>query len=79
MLNDPSFVEAARSLAKRIEAAGESNEARIKAAMLAACSRLPDERELQLLQELADAQPNETRWFTIARVILNLDEVITRN
>ena len=79
MLNDPSFVAAARAFAKRIEAAGETDDARLKFAMQLACSRDPDESELRLFQQLLHEQPNETKWFTIARLILNLDEVITRN
>ena len=79
MLNDPSFVEAAKAFAKRIESSGATDKKRISAAMRMACSREPDEPELLLLTQLANEQPNEAKWFTIARVILNLDEVITRN
>jgi hypothetical protein len=79
MLNDPSFVAAATAFAKQLESAGSSDSKRISAAMQMACSREPDQRELQLLTQLATEQPAETKWFTIARVILNLDEVITRN
>lgn len=79
MLNDPSFIEAAKSLAKQIKQSGSTDSERISVAMQMACSRKPDQHELKLLTQLATEQSEETKWFTIARVILNLDEVITRN
>ncbi|MCC7425096.1 MAG: PSD1 domain-containing protein [Planctomycetaceae bacterium] len=59
LLNDPSFIEAARAFAARILAAGATDEDRINAAFEIAVSRTPDDRErvilLKLLQESRSA------------------------
>ena len=77
MLNDPSFVAAARAFASRMTRTGEDDADRIRRGIRLACSREPDDRELKLLSELLG--PTEDDWFAVARAILNLDEIITRN
>ncbi len=64
LLNDPAHVELAEAMAGRIEREG------LAAALRAAISRRPDAWELSQLEGL-------DRW-TQARILLNLDEAITR-
>ena len=64
LLNDPAHVELADAMAGRIEREG------LAAAMRATISRHPDAWELSQLEGL-------DRW-TQARILLNLDEAITR-
>ncbi|MEO1835668.1 MAG: DUF1553 domain-containing protein [Akkermansiaceae bacterium] len=107
MLNDPTFVEAARSLAERMMAqGGASTESRCGFAFRLATSRPPRPAELEILvgyyqkqrtrfgkdlqgatQVLAvgESPPNPAlditelaAWTTVASMILNLDESITR-
>jgi hypothetical protein len=81
LLNDQGFFEFAQGLAARIlkEATG-SDEDRLRYAFRLCLTRLPSERELQRLgQLLARQQDGElAAWTTVARVLLNLDEFITR-
>jgi len=104
LLNDPSFVEAARALAARIvSSSAESDSERIRLLCQTCLSREPSAAEHQLLQSLithqrqsftADPQQallasgNSTRsvdrvselatWVVASRVVMNLDEFITR-
>ena len=54
LMNDPTYVEAARSLAQQtLHEAGRNSAARIRYAFLLATAREPDKREMRLLQDLA--------------------------
>lgn len=99
LLNDPTFVEAARAFAVRIVSETETTKSsdRLVFAFREALSRAPDEQEVILLTELLDhaesaaqkakdvvTQPEVKQmelavWTMVARTILNLDELITRN
>lgn len=108
LLNDPSYVEAARALAERIvREGGAEPAARIRWAFRQALSRPPSPAELETLEALfrkhraqyeadpraagelvhtgerpvpADiAAPELAAWTSVARVVLNLHETITRN
>jgi mono/diheme cytochrome c family protein len=108
LLNDPTYVEAARAFAVRIVTeGGETDEARIAFAFRAALSRPPRTDEMRLLTDLAGKHRAEYRadktaaekvlnagqaappkdkdvaelaaWTSVARVILNLHEMITRS
>ncbi|MGE4551092.1 MAG: DUF1549 and DUF1553 domain-containing protein, partial [Opitutales bacterium] len=107
LLNDPTYVEAARIFAERILSAHEKDLARFDLAFRIALARPPVQEEILVLQKLLEQeraiyaenvkealaflktgeQPaNETldpaelaAWTSIARVILNLHETITRN
>ena len=107
LLNDPTYVEAARKFAERIMTEGGAETAeRVVWAFKQAVSRVPTEEESRILEELflrhfdvfaQDRQAAEkvletgladvaeglektelAAWTSIARVILNLHETITR-
>ena len=107
LLNDPTYVEAARIFAERIIGAHANNLERLDLAFRLALARPPTKKEVGVLQNLlekeraiyaenekdalsflktgekpADATMDPTvlaAWTSIARVILNLHETITRN
>lgn len=107
LMNDPTYVEAARALAERmIRQGGSKPERRITYGFRLATARKPAPAELQVLLETLQAQlpgyrhdpggakkllsvgeskPDESvdvvelaAWTTIASMLLNLDETITR-
>ena len=107
LLNDPTYVEAARVFAGRIiNEGGKNAEERINWAFHKALSRLPQPEELEIMTGLYDKHKNEytgnpdaaktlvatgqasttqgiepielASWTSVARVILNLHEMITR-
>ncbi|MBI1790127.1 MAG: DUF1553 domain-containing protein [Acidobacteria bacterium] len=107
LMNDPTYVEAARALAQRtIQEGGKDETARIAWAFRRATARKPTAKEAQALREVARKQIVEYRrdpdlakrllevgaskyeagldpvelaaWTTVASVILNLDETITK-
>ncbi len=76
LLNDPTYVEAAKEFAGRIQdEGGESVAARIDWAFRRALSRSPSEEEVQILRGLYEKHQD---WTSVARAILNLPELITR-
>ncbi len=108
LLDDPTYVEAARAFAEHIVARGGSSvNARLAWAFGQAVSRTPKPEEVKVLADLyarhfreysadkaaakkllavgdhpvpKDRDPAElAAWTSVARVILNLHEVITRN
>jgi hypothetical protein len=76
LMNDPTFVEAARSLAERsIETAGNNDRRRIAFAFEQATGRKPEPREAKALEELAKAQLKEYRRSPqAARDLLSVGE-----
>ncbi|MBL9200451.1 MAG: PSD1 domain-containing protein [Opitutaceae bacterium] len=105
LLNDPTFVEAARALAARALAAGSSDATRLREAFQIALGRDPKATERDSLLKLLAAQRDHYRtnpddaekllriglapapagdaaelaaWSQVARVVLNLQEFITR-
>ena len=108
LLNDPTYVEAARALAERImQEGGKTNTEKLGYAFQIVLSRKPREAEKKLLLKLLeshhkqyqadpdavaklnkvglkavspDLNPAEhAAWTSIARVLLNLHETITRS
>jgi hypothetical protein len=82
LLNDQGFYEFAQALARRVMREGPSDESgRINFAFCLCLGRQPSEREQQALQKLlhrqGTAEPLDA-WVSMARVLLNLDEFITR-
>jgi hypothetical protein len=106
LLNDPSFVEAARVFAARLISECKSTDTdRIQHAYQIALARLPKEKEMQSLlsflaaqrKQFADGSSDASKllevgltktpsddakelaaWTSLARVVLNLHETITR-
>lgn len=82
-LNDEAFREAAGALAGRMTDAADDPDARIAAGYRATTGRQPDARTLARLrahldEALALAGSESLAWESVATVLLNLDEVLTR-
>ena len=85
LLNDEGFFEFARNLANRVlDEAPEEDAKRLDHVFRLCLSRPPQPREIASLKALLDAErkesglPEEGPWISVARVMLNLDETITR-
>jgi hypothetical protein len=81
LLNDPTFLEAAKSFAQKIiRHGGSSVEERLTYAFVHAVSRPPDAFEQKTLAALlAKKEPNtEEDWTPVARAVLNLAETNLR-
>jgi hypothetical protein len=80
LLNDQGFFEFARALATRVLAEGPSDDAgRMAWAFRLCLGRPPSERERQTLERLLRHERDPfAAWTSVARVLLNLDEFITR-
>jgi hypothetical protein len=75
-MNDPVFFEAAQSLAARIERESQGPfRNRLNYAYELALGRPPSEREAARLGRFFDERQS---WVEVSRVLLNLDEFITR-
>jgi len=91
LLNDPVFVEAARAFAQRVLDGGGSDAERIHRAFMLSLSRPPDAEEMTWVQAFleerrsgavdpdADADAELQAWTLLCRVLLNLDETITKS
>jgi hypothetical protein len=83
LLNDEAFVECARSLAERTLAESHASDtARLDSVFARVLSRAATDRERLRLLDLLEAERCRAgeieAWTSIARVLLNLDEFITR-
>ena len=81
LLNDPTFLAAAKSFAKKIvNSGGSSIEERLNYAFRQALSRPPDAFEQKTLAALFDSQEPSTEddWTPVARAVLNLAETNLR-
>jgi hypothetical protein len=85
LLNDQAYHEFAEALSRRLLVqGGKSDSQRLEFAFRACLNRPPKDSEKQrvaqlLAAERAETPRNETAaWTTVARVLLNLDETITR-
>jgi mono/diheme cytochrome c family protein len=83
LLNDEAHVEFAQALAARVLREGPADDAgRLRHAFRLCLSREPTPRERQRLADLLARQERagdrDAAWTTVARVLLNLDEFITR-
>ena len=83
LLNDEAFVECAEGLAASLVKTSATDDERLDDAFLRCLARKPNARErdrlrIVLAQERTAGQDEKAVWTTLARVILNLDEFITR-
>jgi hypothetical protein len=79
-LNDEASAEFAEALAKRMTAAGESDTARLNAGYEIALGRTPrtDERDRMMRFIRVQRDSQQDPWPATARVLINLDEFLTR-
>ncbi len=83
-LNEPLFLETAKALAdKTLKDGGKTEDTRIAYAFRRVLSRPPQAAELAELKSFLNKQldrklPEPQAWMALARVILNLDETITK-
>jgi hypothetical protein len=83
LLNDPVFVECAKSLGERIQKSAPGDDARLRFAFELCLSRMPTARELTVLMKLVQRQrelgaKDDAVWLGVARTVLNLEEFTTR-
>ncbi|MCM8532424.1 MAG: PSD1 and planctomycete cytochrome C domain-containing protein [Lentisphaeraceae bacterium] len=86
LMNDEVYVEAAQAFAKKIQNHSQTKTAseKIRYAFMLVTSREPDDRELSILQSILEREEKESRgqkydkWFTIATVLINMHDTITR-
>jgi hypothetical protein len=78
-LNDEAYVEMAKALAERVLREGPPDDAaRLRYAFRLCAGREPDGFEKDTLATVLRKSAPEQGWFDVARVLLNLDETITR-
>lgn len=78
LLNDRQFFEFAQALAARLERAPAADDAaRIEYAFKLCVGRQPAPAEMETVRRLIDPSAGH-KWLAVARVLLNLDETITR-
>jgi mono/diheme cytochrome c family protein len=80
-LNEPLFFEAAEALGKKSFAAGKTDQDRIRHAFRRCLSRPPtagEEKELLAFLHKNSGLPPAQKWTALSRIILNLDETITK-
>ena len=75
-MNDPMFVEIAEALGKRMGEVEGDDVAKIEAGFRWLLIRRPNDDELKMLREF---HVRHSDWKSLARVLLCLDEAITRN
>ena len=87
LLNDPAFFEAAQGLANRVETESSGDfKTRLRFAYSLCLNRAPSEKEVARLASYYDTQASLRRkdptaiepWVGVSRILLNLDEFITR-
>ncbi len=79
LANDPAFVEFAEGLGKRIVKEGPADDVgRVRAAYRICFGREPNDAERERVLQYAMSLPESDRWNAVGRVLLNLDEFITR-
>jgi hypothetical protein len=85
MMNEPVFAECAAAMGRRVLAEGGATEAeKIRYAFRLCVARTPTEKEAAVLAELLKKElarekaTPEAAWAAVARVLLNLDETISK-
>jgi hypothetical protein len=76
LLNDPMFVDISKAFGRRIESVDGDFETKATTAFRWLMTRKPDESELEMLKSFYEKHES---WAAVARVLLCLDEAITKN
>jgi hypothetical protein len=76
LVNDPMFVEIAEALGERMKAVNGATDEKIEAGFRWLLTRKPSTSELRML---TDFHAKHSDWKSVARVLLCLDETITKN
>lgn len=76
LLNAPTFVEAAHAFADWIEDIKADEESKIVLAFRRAVARQPSRAEVEAILKLYKKHKD---WFSVAQVLLNLDETVTKS
>jgi hypothetical protein len=76
LMNDPMFVEIAEAYGKRMASVEGEVSVKIVKGFRWLLTRLPEPDEVRLLKEFHEKHDD---WTALARVILSLDEAITKN
>ncbi|MEM1295222.1 MAG: PSD1 and planctomycete cytochrome C domain-containing protein [Verrucomicrobiota bacterium] len=76
LLNDPIYVDAAREFEAWIERVPGNDQTRVISAFRRALARRPSQSEVAALIAIYQKHGN---WFSVAQVLLNLDETITKS
>lgn len=81
LLNEPLSIESAEALAKQIKTAGGDLADGVSEAFRCCTSRSPDPDELEVLMSLFNREKADggDPWIAVARVLLSLDETITKS
>jgi hypothetical protein len=79
-LNDQGFYELAQAFARRVLSKSATSDAdRVDYAFRLCLTRPPQPQEAEKLLNLVSTEKtSEKKWTTLCRVLLNLDETITR-
>ena len=84
-MNDEAFVEAAQAFGMRIQNHSEfkNDSDKIAMAFELCTSRIPDSKEMEILSEILKRERNNSNkkydeWYTLAAVLLNMHQTITR-
>jgi hypothetical protein len=83
LLNDPAFAEFAAVLGRSLQQPIGTDVDRIVRGFVLCIGRSPSTTEIETLHRLLDSerkasQDSQAAWISVARVLLNLDETITR-
>ncbi len=78
LANDPAFVEFFDAFGKRIAKGGPTDAGRVQFAFRVALGREPNAKEAKTVLAFAESQPADKKWPAVARVLMNLDEFVTR-
>lgn len=81
LLNDEGYMEAAQALGKLVAALQGDDESKVRQLWMRCLVRPPTADETRMVLEFYRAQAkrsNDLAWAATARVVLNLDEMVTR-
>jgi hypothetical protein len=79
LANDPAFVEFYELFGAAVAKQPGTDDEKLTTVFLRCFSREPNAKERERLLKFLDSETDETkRWTSVVRVLLNLDEFVTR-